>query len=79
MKGYQIYLAQFLKSIIIDKNERKREFVASLSPIDQYDSAESWLVSMTAAVDFAQIHLLKYFNSLQVNGGGCSTASLLKV
>ena len=42
LRGYLIYLAQFLKGIIIYKNERMREFVASLQPIDQYGSAESW-------------------------------------
>ena len=46
LKGCHIYLAQFLKSIIIYKNERMREFVASLQPIDQYGSAESWLNQM---------------------------------
>ena len=70
LRGYLIHLAQFLKSIIIDKNERKRELVTSLSPIDQYGFAESCLVGWTAAVNFASIHLLKRFNVLQVNGEG---------
>ena len=70
LRGYLIHLAQFLKSIIIIKNERKRELVASLSPIDQYGFAESWFVDWTAAVNFAPIHLLKRFNVLQVNGEG---------
>ena len=70
LRGYLIHLAQFLKSIIIIKNERKRELVASLSLIDQYGFVESWLVGWTAAVNFAPILLLKRFNGLQVNGGG---------